>query len=805
VTYGSDLKTNRISSRHTLALGFALSGAGLAALSITQSAIADTAAPLEAQPAAQSADGTVGLEEIVVTATHRKENLQKVPIAITALSAAQLETNPNQLDLHQIQQQIPSLQVEGYSGRNQTITIRGLGTNAGGTNDGLEQGVGLYIDDVYYARTGTALEDLINIESIAVLRGPQGTLFGKNTVAGAVDIHTNPASFTPSESGEFSYGNYNFYNARIDVTGPITDDLAGQISLSRTGRSGLVYSTVFDHSWDNRKDTNIQADLVWEPTEDFKYRLKVDWDYEIGDMGFQVLKSYLPTTAFFTQSFAQKAAPTGFIPTPANPFGRTTDINSPEYARMPSGGITGRGDWDLGDFTLTSISAYRFYKWYPQYDGDQTGADILGAGGVATRQQQAQQEFRITSPKDETIEYTAGLFGWWQRDDDFQKSVYGEGASQFLYSATANPAWLNGVTNGSVQIPTTQSYALYGQATWHITPDLSLTGGARYTYEYKTGVYSGSIIGNYVPLSALPASQRAQAQAERTAVAPTSAYNVQVADGKPSWMVNLSYNFTDDIMGYVTSSRGYKSAGINLVQQTTATGAIPIIVEPEKVDDQELGVKTALFNNRLTLNADLFWTIDDNFQANFYNIPLRTSYIANVGKVRTRGLEVDAKAEPIDGLTFTLSSTYDDAAYLNYTNGLCPYLQTTATKKTCDLSGDALTGVPRWSISTSVEYAQPLTIGARDVVGYVGGDWHLQSHFFSAVNDDIFSLAPGYQLVDLHAGIKDPDGKWDIEGWVRNLLNQNYYNTITVNNTYLAVNAVLGDPRMFGITLRTKF
>jgi iron complex outermembrane receptor protein len=778
----------------------------LSAIASPVAAETTAASAAASQPAQTTGADEVGLEEIVVTSRHREEKLQNVPIGITALTAQQLGANAGQLDLKEIEAQIPSLQLEGYSGRNQTTTIRGLGTNAGSTNDALEQGVGIYIDGVYFARTGTSIVDLPNIESLNVLRGPQGTLFGKNTVAGAIDIQTKEASFTPGGYGQVEYGNYGFLNVRGSVTGPISDVLAAQIVLDKTYRDGFVYNTIYHKDWDNRDDKSIAAELVYKPGDEFKYRLKFDYDFQRCDCGFLTITQILPRLTPTSLGFYQRAAVVGYTPIPITPFSRQTDINSSQYDRMPSGGLTGRGDWDVGWATLTSITGFRKYEWQANFDADYSGADVFREGIVDTHQQQASQEFRITSPSGEDFEYTGGLYYWWQQDDDLQVTTFGSQAAQWLTGSKAiSPAILTNLSGQAQVVPITNSYSAYGQATWHVTAELSLTGGVRYTVEDKSGYYDPFVAGNYAPVSQLPAGQQALAAALRSAYAPVvPAYTVTTSNAAPSGTANISYKFTPDILGYATYSHGFKSAGLNLVNPTPG---IDKIVKPEEVDDYELGVNASAFNRRLTLRGDLFWTIDDNFQANILtqnNLGRYVGYIGSVPEVRSRGAELDATAAPIAGLTTTFSAVFEDAEYVSYPNSTCPFLR--SAKPYCDLSGSSLSGSPRWSLSASAEYVYGLdAAGLPGADGYVGGDWHYQSHVFSAVDDDPFTLIRGYHIFGLHAGVRSDEGGWNLSVWVRNLFDANYYNTLSLATSTGAVVGVYGEPRTYGVTLRKSF
>lgn len=757
--------------------------------------------------AADSADA--GVNDIVVTARHRTENAQKVPVGITSLSgdaiAAQGATN-----MKQFVQQLPSLNIQGYSGRNQTITIRGLGTNAGGTNDGLEQGVGLYIDGVYRPRTGSVITDLVDIESIQLLRGPQGTLFGKNTVAGAVDIKTREPVFENERRGEISYGNYNA--ARIYVSGnaALTDNLALRISYLHSQRNGLIYNTRYNADWDNYRNDAVRADLLYKPTDRLKIRLIGDYSIQRGDMGFQSVAQVLPTVlnnGTEVRGFYRRAADVGYRPIPVDPFARKTDIDSSQYDKMPSWGLQGQVDWDAGAFSLTSITAYRNWKWLPNFDGDQFGANIATQGIVITHQQQFSQELRLTSNGSHTIDYTFGLYYFWQKADDDTLSVYGRDAAVWLTTAntpTATPSiWpaeaLNGLIAYSHVVPQTYSYAAYGQATWNVSSRFRVTGGLRFTYERKTGLYDASLRGDIAPISSLPASIQSAVAARRTALAPTGSYFAAKNNNNLSGTLIAAYDFSNNVHGYASYSRGYKSPGINLIAQSNG---VDIFVKPEKIDDYEIGIKSRWLDGHLELNADLFWADDDNYQANFVNTTVSpaVSYITNVGKLRSRGVEVDARATPFDGLSLTGAGIYNDASYVSYTRAQPSYLQT-GSASFVDLSGRPASGAPKWSVTGALEYTRPV----GSVAVYGGGDVSYRSGFYAAVNLDPFSWVPGYTLFGLHAGVRDPENKWDLSFFVRNLTNKDYYNTKSVNSTYGIVLAALGEPRIFGGTLKTRF
>ncbi|TPG54603.1 TonB-dependent receptor [Sphingomonas glacialis] len=762
---------------------------------------AAAAAPAAEPPAAPAAaDGAS--DDIVVTARYKNETLQSVPIAITALSAAQIGAIGGQTSIKNLANFAPSVTIQGFSGRNQTITIRGLGTNSGGTNDGLDQGVGLYIDGVYRPRTGTVINDLLDVDSVQVLRGPQGTLFGKNTVAGAIDVRTKLPSFTPEVSTDLTYGNYNYMRAQASISGGLTDTLALRVSGLVASRDGTIYNTTQKQDWDDYTNVAAKADLLWKPSDTLSFRLIADYARQSGNMGFYVSGQVLPTTlanGASAKGFYAHAADVGYTPIAINPYNRQTDINGSQAIAMPSGGVTARVDATiLGGHTLTSITAGRFWKWIPNWDGDQFGADVLGQATVATDQKQFSQELRLTSPSGHTLEYTAGLYYFYQKADLKQEVSFGRDAAKWYLGAAAPSALLNGLDTFSYLNPSTNSYAAYGQATWHVAPGTSLTGGLRYTYETKAGSYNAVNVGTVAPISSLPLAYQASAAAIRASFAPDGgAYSASRSKGTVSWLLSANQDIGDDVHAYASYSRGYKSAGINLVRKSAG---INIFVEPEKVDSYEIGVKTQLFDRHVQFNTALFWAIDQNYQANLYDVSNRISYLGNAGKVQSRGVEVDLRATLAKGLSLSGSGSFTDAKYIRYTNAICPFLQ--SYKTSCDISGQRLSGTSKWVGAVQAHYEAPLS---ETLVGYVAGDASYRSKFYSAVNDDPFSEIKGYALVGAQLGVRAARGTWDVSLWGRNLLNKNYLVTSTVNATWGITQVGLGDPRTYGITLRNRF
>ncbi|MEJ0023343.1 MAG: hypothetical protein WDN76_07820 [Alphaproteobacteria bacterium] len=366
------------------------------------------------------------------------------------------------------------------------------------------------------------ITDLPDIDNIQLLRGPQGTLFGKNVVSGAIDVKTREPSFERETSAEITYGNYNQARASIAYDTPLGDKVAVRASYLFSGRDGIIDNTKFKKDWDDQINNAARLDFLYKPSDAFKLRLIGDYSMQQGEMGFQSVAAVLPTTldnGSQVRGFYRRAADVGYVPIAIDPFSRRVDIDSTQFDKMPTWGVQGQADWDTGPVTLTSITAYRRWKWIPNYDGDQIGANVATQGIVITNQQQFSQEFRATSNTGGAIDYTGGLYYFWQKADDLQVSAYGRDATVWLATpnnptaaaSTLPSAALDGLAGLSHVVPQTYSYAAYGQSTWHITPAFRLTGGLRYTYEHKTGsydAYPGTWNSTLAPLSSFPTAQQ---------------------------------------------------------------------------------------------------------------------------------------------------------------------------------------------------------------------------------------------------------------------------------------------------------
>lgn len=779
------------------------------------------ASAADAQPVqVASVDGTqvafndTQVETVTVSARRKSENEQNVPISLTALTGDTLVNNnvTSVLDLNTL---VPSLQVISFNARNTNLSIRGLGSNIGLANDGIEGGVGVYVDGVFYPRPAEATFNLPDIATLEVLRGPQGTLYGKNTTSGAINITTELPISEPEAKASVSFGNYDYFSAGVTASGSLSGDdtLLGRLTAFDDDRNGFIKNVTTGNRSNAYHDYGFRGQILYQPTGNFTLRVIADYSKQHEACCITVFTGVLTTLAngdALPRNFYQRSAQAGYTPLPFDPFARKTDANSPYHEVMEQGGLSAQADWQFGGgYDLTSITAFRFWNWNPANDADDTSLSVLTIARQADQEKDFSQELRISSPTGGALEYSAGLYYFWEDDPGFGKQFYGTDAPIWLLGANnaTYQAALNGVGIVSRSDPKINSYAAYGQATWHITSALDLIGGLRFTYEQKTGTFVQTVSGG-PDLSTLPPAEVATITALRTAVglAAIPLYSARENKGEPSGLVTAVYHFDDDLSTYATYSHGTKSGGLNL---TNIPPAIPKVVNPEEEDNYELGFKSVLFDHRLVFNADAFWDKDSNYQATIVDSSTGiVNYISNIPSVRSRGFEADLRAEPLDGLSTYLSGSYTDGIYEKYPGAPCPIedYNVVAGKlvaTTCDLSGKPLPAVSKWVISAGGEYDHTLGDGLN---GYVGGDVSYHSRYYSSADDSIYGLVPGATIANFRIGIRPDEEKWNVELWARNAFDAHYYQTIgKVAFNSGALSGLLGDPRTYGVTLRLSY
>ena len=743
-------------------------------------------------------------EIVIINARRREEDIQSVPVAVSAIPLEMIEATGT-YNVAQLTQLTPSVQFFSSNPRNTAITIRGLGTSFGLTNDGLESGVGYYIDQVYYSRPAATTFDLLDIGQVEVLRGPQGTLFGKNTTAGAINVAIQAPAFDRLVIAEASVGNYGFLQGKATISGPLIDNLlAFRLSASGTLREGAVYNVTSGKDINNQNNFATRFQLLYRPSLTFSLRLSADYNVQEARCCAQGFVGVGETLKPSAQEFPALAASLGYAPASLNAFDRLIDTNTLAQANQVLGGVSVIADWDFGPATLSSVSAWRTWNWAPANDRDFMSLSVQTKSINPDNQNQYSQEFRITSNGAQTVDYVAGLYYFRQLIDATPTAEYGEHAARWLLPQfpTVPTNLLDGYLAQSQAHSDTKSYAAFAQATWHVTDRLHVTPGLRYTYEDKFGSFDQGVSGGLDTTDATLISRKL------SIVRPQS-YAVASTDGSLSGQLSVAYDITPDILGYVSYSKGYKSGGINLAGIPTDAAGNPVFttarIKPEDGTTYEVGLKTQFFERTLTANLAAFHTTVKDYQVNVVDSgpgALR-GYLSNIEEVSSTGVELDAAWAPSGSFSSYLSASWTEGKYEFFANGPCPLERIGTSTAACDLSGRPLPGLPTWALSAGAEYRTTIFDGAT---GYFGLDATYRSDQYSEASDSEYLVIDAYSLVNLRLGYVSTSGAWEGFVWVRNVFDTEYFQYMSVQpGNSGAIFALLGDPRTYGVTLRLRF
>ncbi|HCL3812833.1 TPA: TonB-dependent receptor [Pseudomonas aeruginosa] len=778
-------------SDYALALLLALGGA-LPASAADAPAPAEEAPPL-ASSVPDKADTALG--KVTVTARRREEDSQKVPTPITVLGGETLEAQRISR-VQDLQQVLPSVNVAYIHARQSSVAVRGIGNNP--ASDGLEGSAGIYLDNVYLGRPGMAVFDLLDIEQLELLRGPQGTLFGKNTTAGVLNISTRAPTFTAERTVEVSGGQDGYFQGRGTVSGPLGETLAGRLSAYRTRDDGYIKNIHDDNYLNGGERQGARGQLLFEPNEDFSLRWIADYNEEDSSNGSMVVYGG-------AERFWQRAALVGASPL-RDPQRRKVNINGRQHVSVHQGGSSLEANWNLaGGYRLTSISAYRYWHFTPAND-EQLNVSAINDTGVEVHDRQFSQEIRLASPTGGAFDYVVGAYAFRQNLGNKTFTSYGPLADLYLLGANlgANLGALNDTyskANGKIE---TDSFALFAQGTWHLTERLDFTAGLRGTYEEKNAK-----VERFAPLGGA-AVGGVGAAVRNGQLGAYDSGDLSQYNFAPSALLSLSYQFSDDLLGYASLSHGEKSGGVNLaVGSAPSAGADSLLVGPERANDAELGLKSTLFDRRLLLNANLFWTGIHGYQATtLYQAPGSTQLVqvlANAGSVRSRGLEFEATALPLRGLTLNFNGSYNDVTYLSFKDAPCPAEVSTrpGAPSSCDLTGQRVVGASKWIANLNGEYQWRLDDRFQP---YVSASYAYRSAAEGTLDNSDLSKIDGYALVNLAAGLRSDlgDGQLDTSVWLKNAFDKDYYLSAfaSINGSYTAS---VGQPRTLGVSLRYDF
>jgi iron complex outermembrane receptor protein len=746
------------------------------------------------------------LDDVVISSRRRQESAQEVPIPISVIGGTRAE-DAGAFNVNRLKELVPTVQLYASNARNTTLNIRGLGSTFGLTNDGIDPGVGFYVDGVYYARPAATALDFIDIERVEVLRGPQGTLFGKNTTAGAFNITTRAATFDPGASFEVSYGNLGYIQAKASVTGGLTKKLAARVSFTGTQRNGTFHNVHTQLPINDINNIGVRGQLLYTPNDKVNITL-------IGDISDQKPTGYgwpvagvVPTKRAAYRQFDAIIKDLGYQLPYKSAFERKLDLDTPSKADNQMGGVSVNADIKIGNGTLTSTSAWRYWKWVPLNDRDYIGLPVFTISSGNSKHDQLSQELRYSGKISEKISGVVGVFGLWQdlNSDPVQTEEAGSAQWRFAQSSTSE-LWKTPGLFENFGIRTTNrikstSLAVFAQADWAITSKLHVLPGVRYNYDKKVVDYNRQAYGGLQTTDAA-------LLALKNGIYSNQSFNTNYAEGNFSGQVSLQYKASNRLNAYGTYSIGYKPIGVNVGGLPTANGQVLIDlakVKPEYVEHKEFGIKTKPTSNSV-LNLTLYRSDIDDFQTQVQTPEpgVNRGYLANAEKVRVQGAEIDGNIR-FGAFTFNAAVAYTDGKYVKFTNAPVPLEEVGGSAAFKDISGGRLPGVSKWSGSAGGEAVAKGTLLGLKGNYFVGVDVFYRSEFSSSPSPSEYLNIDGYSLTNGRLGFRASNGISAFL-WGRNLFNKDYYEQLlAAPGSYGQYAGIVGDQRTYGVTLRYSF
>jgi iron complex outermembrane recepter protein len=730
--------------------------------------------------ASGSAAGAVALDTITVTATRRSESLQQVPVAVSVINGESAEQD-NLNTLGALSTEVPSLNFRtGSSNKDTSLFIRGVGTIS--TSPGVEPTVATVIDGVVLARPGQSTADLIDAARIEVLRGPQGTLFGKNASAGVVNIVSRPPSSTLERYVSVDhYGGGNETRVRAGVSGALGDWVTASLSLLRAHEDGNVRNVDDDTHVNGYDKRGARGRLDIDASRDTHISLIADVlvshdDIPNGVVTRTSLTAYPDGTVTSYPAFAAALSPVT-----ASDDNREVNTNLKSGTTDRNLGLSAQVDTHLGDFILTSITAWRGWNNTQRQDGDRLSAATVDyAQSHDTGQldfDQVSQELRIASPRGPNLalDYQAGLFYLHTRD----RELYRRDVLRVDSSGTEYSDW--GLADyGTV----TDSTALFGEGRWAFAPQWRALLGLRVTDDFihydhvrtrstPDASFSGAIPGVNAAFSATGATH----------------------DTGVSGRTGVQYQISPQDQTYLTYSRGYKGPAFNVFFNMQDRDTLAL--KPETSDSLEWGLKSESFQQRLRTNLAVFYSRYDNYQANFYDTVSGAvvTRLINAGRVSTRGVELDVQAQATDALRLAANAAYTRARIDEFN---CP----SGATSSCDVNGKPLPFSPDWRVNLRADYTLPLSNGWQVDLG-TNYRWQSQEQFDIGQYADTRQGA--YGIWDASAALSSPTAGWRLGLVVKNLLDKSYASYLARGSYYVNRWVPRDDQRYVGLQARYDF
>jgi iron complex outermembrane recepter protein len=721
------------------------------------------------------------LEEVIVTARKKEQRLQETPVSVTAIGSDELDTR-SIVNIKELGTVVPNFAVSSSLGGGASAGqyfIRGIGNFDFIATT--EQNVGVYLDGVYISRSLGAALEVLDFDRVEVLRGPQGTLFGRNTTAGAVQIVSAKPGNEFSGEAKVTVGSRDHIDGKISVNMPLIEGkLLSRIAVASLNQDGYVDNLFLN---EDAGDNNVDAgrvQLLWIGTENFEAALTADYSRKRSTGGTEKTIFMAPGDFLVGLYNNSVLAPQGLAlidqsfvtDDPFETFaGARNDDNYDVW------GTTLTLDWDLGDnLTVKSITAYRDTESQTAYDLDSTPYPLLEQW-IDVEQEQFSQEFQLAGVAvDGRFDWIVGAFYFYEDTSESQfvpffDNVVAVGGGNFELSGVgAFEAFGLGSFNTELK-QESRSYALFGQGTYEVSEKLGVTAGIRYSYEEK------------------------ELFSEISGFAGFAQPGINVDDNWDSVTphFDLQYHVTDDVLTYISVSRGFRSGGFN----GRALGpAAPTSFDPEKIWAYELGIKSEWLGNRLRLNTSGFYYDYTDFQGTTLAEGDLSVIVGNIADVDVYGFEVELAARPVTGLTLTAAAGYTDHDISKVDPNAV--LANTINDET------RLVQAPEWTINFSIQHEWPLS-GFGTLM--VHGDYfYKSSHEFLLPNRD-FEEENGYSIINAGVVFKPVSNRWEVHLFGKNLTDEEY--KIMADNiipfAVPVVNAQFGSPREWGLAFKFHF
>ncbi|MBX5460854.1 MAG: TonB-dependent receptor [Steroidobacteraceae bacterium] len=758
--------------------------------------------------------------EVLVTARNRSERAQDVPIPISVLGGDTLDRD-RAFTVADLTQRAPGLTATTPNARRTGISIRGIGKTSG--NDNMEPAVGVIVDDVFLGHVGMTYQDFTDLERVEVLRGPQGTLLGKNTSMGAIKCTSRAPTFTPEGVLEIEGGlNRDSLKARGSHSNALVRDVlayrASAFVDRQEGDLRNINST--GGRWHEKDRFGGKVQLLLKPQDALSLKLTFDSAFTHENSNtkpFMVDPVTLNDGSVRTTTYTTRLARDyfgGYVPIIGSWDHIDVDMARPLVTR--NYGASAVLTWDAGAVELTSISAARWFHFDANNDQEQTHFAIARSGTLVDTHQ-ISQEFRLSGNAGSAVDYQTGVYLFRIDTDTMSRNTYGQDAGAFFatnaqYNALKDvehrpflQASLRDVFSTVRQKPVSESAALFGQINWLVTDRARLTLGVRQTWEWKTNEVERRA--TFLDSSPLRSTGNATADAIRaTQIGEPYGPNegVKLTDDAIAWLVNPSYQLADDVLLYASASAGEKSGAVAF-----DSSGKPANVRPEKSLNFELGIKSSLWDRRLVLNANVYHTKVRDYQ-NVTSEPDPTSptgfssQLGNVPGIRARGVEIDANVLLTDRLSITAAGSFNDAIYTDWSTATCPRSYPASTP-TCNNTGRQIVGAPRWTGILGFDYEVPLASGYS--AHFFGNHTYRSKHNLEQLLSEYGEQA-GYSITDLGAGVRHgiAGAEYELSVVAKNVFDTRYTTSVNdFSNSAPVGYDGIGPRRYVGVLLRARF